>query len=113
MVRTSKWNNKWGIPGGKIERGEAAEDALRREVKEETALEAANIRFVMVQDCIDSTEFQKPAHFLLLNYTAEVNSDAVQLNREAEVYQWVTTEEARAMDLNTPTRLLLDKVFPQ
>ena len=113
MVRTSKWNNKWGIPGGKIERGEAAEDALRREVKEETALEAANIRFVMVQDCIDSTEFQKPAHFLLLNYTAEVNSDAVQLNQEAEVYQWVTPEEARAMDLNTPTRLLLDKVFPQ
>jgi phosphoglycolate phosphatase-like HAD superfamily hydrolase len=33
MIRTRKWSNKWGIPGGKIERGETAEEAVRREVR--------------------------------------------------------------------------------
>ena len=57
MVRTRKWSNLWGIPGGKIKRGETSPDALRREVREETNLELDDVQFVMVQDCIDSPEF--------------------------------------------------------
>ena len=110
MIRTRKWSGKWGIPGGKIERGESAEEALRREVKEETALDLRDVHFVMFQDCVDSGEFHRPAHFLLLNYTAESDSDRVVLNDEAEEFQWVDPREALTMDLNMPTRILLEKV---
>ena len=63
MVRTDKWSGKWGIPGGKIEYGESSEDALRREIAEETNLAISDIEFVLAQDCIRSEEFYRPEHF--------------------------------------------------
>ena len=111
MVRTHKWSGLWGIPGGKIKWGERSEDALRRELKEETNLDVTDIRFVLVQDCIHSTEFYRDAHFVLLNYTARcAGAPVVKLNEEAREFAWVTLEQALAMKLNRPTRFLLEAV---
>jgi len=112
MLRTHKWSHLWGIPGGKIKWGERSEDALRREVKEETGLDLTDIRFVMAQDCIHSKEFYRDAHFLLLNYTCRTFGSAppVTLNDEAQAFRWVTVAEALAMELNRPTRVLLEEV---
>jgi phosphoglycolate phosphatase len=108
MLQTHKWGNRWGIPGGKIQRGESNEEAVRREVREETALELDDLQFALVQDCIDSGEFVTPAHFLLLNYVALARPGEVTLNDEAQRFMWVPPEEALAMNLNTPTRVLLE-----
>ena len=92
MVRTHKWSNLWGIPGGKIKWGEDSHTALRREIKEETNLEITDIRFVLVQDCIHSKEFYRDAHFVLLNYTACcVGKPDVRLNEEAREFAWLST----------------------
>ena len=113
MLRTHKWSHLWGIPGGKIKWGERSEDALRRELKEETGLDIADIRFVLVQDCIHSKEFYRDAHFLLLNYTCRAFGSAppVTLNDEAQEFRWVTLAEAAAMELNKPTQILLEDVM--
>lgn len=108
MVRTHKWSDLWGIPGGKIHRGESCEDALKREVYEETALKINRIHFEIIQECVDSEEFYKPAHFLLLNYSAHVKEwESVKLNDEAQEFRWVSPDEALKLALNTPTRILI------
>jgi ADP-ribose pyrophosphatase YjhB (NUDIX family) len=111
MIRTRKWSNLWGIPGGKTKWGESSIEALRREIREETALEIAEIEFVLVQDCVHSKEFYRDAHFVLLNYTGRcVGDPAVKLNEEAVEFRWLSMRDAAGLDLNQPTRRLLDTV---
>lgn len=111
LVLTHKWSHTYGIPGGKIEKGEPAIDALRREIREETGLAIVDVEFVFVQDCIDAPEFYVPgSHFLLFNYTARTRSTRVRLNDEALSYLWVEPRQALFLPLNQPTRALLETV---
>ena len=114
MIQTHKWSNKWGIPGGKIQYGEEAEAALRREILEETNLSITDIRFVMVHDAVFPEEFYRKEHFLLLNYTClSVPPLDTKLNHEAQTFRWLSLNEALELDLNIPTRILLNTVIEQ
>jgi phosphoglycolate phosphatase len=108
MVQTPKWNRSWGIPGGKVRYGETMEAALAREMKEETGLDVRDIRFVIAQDCIETPEFYRTEHFLLLNFTCRTEGTAVTLNEELEDFRWLSPENALKLALNTPTRILLE-----
>jgi phosphoglycolate phosphatase-like HAD superfamily hydrolase/ADP-ribose pyrophosphatase YjhB (NUDIX family) len=113
MIRTHKWSNLWGIPGGKIKWGETSEAALRREILEETGLKISGIKFVLVQDCIHSKEFYRAAHFVLLNYTCRCagKNPRVTLNDEGREFRWVKPAEANKLKLNKPTKILLEAVL--
>jgi ADP-ribose pyrophosphatase YjhB (NUDIX family) len=115
MIRTQKWSDLWGIPGGKIKWGEPSETALRREIKEETDLDVTDIKFVLVQDCIHSKEFYRDAHFVLLNYAcrAVAARPAVVLNDEGREFRWLPPVEAMKLPLNHPTKILLEAVVRQ
>jgi phosphoglycolate phosphatase len=109
LVRTHKWLNLLGVPGGKIEYGETQEAALAREILEETGLVIYDVRFVIVQESVDSPEFYRPSHMVLLNYACRVDAtDALVLNDEAEAFLWATPSEALTLDLNSPTRQLVE-----
>jgi ADP-ribose pyrophosphatase YjhB (NUDIX family) len=111
MIRTQKWSNLWGIPGGKIKFGEPCLQALRREIKEETNLDIGDIFFIMAQDCIQSKEFYRRANFVLLNYTCRARGPLqVRLNEEAQEFRWVPAAQALQLPLNQPTRALLEKI---
>ena len=41
--------SRWGIPGGFLNKGEQPEDAMRRELREEVALEVEDVQFLFAR----------------------------------------------------------------
>ncbi|NDD98705.1 NUDIX domain-containing protein [bacterium] len=110
LILTDKWSYTFAIPGGKIDKDETSTDALLREFQEETGLTLKEISLFMVQDCIQSEEFYVPdSHFIFLNYVAYTDTQTVVLNDEAQSFLWVDPKEALHLNLNRPTRLLIEK----
>ena len=86
---------------------------LRRGGRAYYALDITDIRFVLVQDCIEPPEFERSAHFLLMNYVVRCVGDPTRviLNDEAEAFQWLPTAAALQLDLNEPTRILIEEAI--
>lgn len=98
LMKSHKWRDKYVVPGGHIELGECIEEALIREVKEETNLDIFDIRFLCYQDFIFDDSFWKSRHYVFLDFTCKTFSTDVILNHEAQEYVWVSLEEG----LNLP-----------
>jgi nucleoside triphosphatase len=93
LMKTHKWLGKYTLPGGHIELGESMEQALRREVKEETNLDIAEIEFLCTQEFIYDPVFWRPRHFIFFDFACKMVSGEVGLNDEAEEYIWIEPEK--------------------
>lgn len=67
LRRGDRAEEVWGLPGGMLEVGESAEEAMLREVREETGLEVAVERFlgVYTKDRMDTYPNGDTAHVIL------------------------------------------------
>jgi 8-oxo-dGTP diphosphatase len=104
---TSVEKGKWAIPGGHIDIGETAEEAIKREIKEETDLEIKNLKFLAYQD-----EFMPhiKIHSLVLIFKGEPVGE-VKLNDESSEFGWFTKEEALKLNLAFFHKDILTKFF--
>lgn len=110
LAKSWKWHGKYTLPGGHIEVGETAEEALKREVKEEVGLEIESMDFLILQEAINSKEFFKPKHFIFLDFVCRVKSSTVKIdNSEMQEAKWVRPEEALKLDIDSFTRNSIKK----
>ncbi len=105
VVKSKKWRDKYSVPGGHIELGERAEDAIVREVKEETGLDVKVSKLLLVQQAIFPKDYVKHEHYLFLDYVCEALTTSVHLDgKELQEYTWVDPGEALKLGLEEYTR---------
>lgn len=107
LMTSPKWKGKYVVPGGHIELGETMEEAVKREVKEETNLDVFDIQFVLTQEFVFGEEFHKKKHFIFLDFICKTKDTDVVLNEEGLEYIWKTPKEALDLPVEPYTRNLI------
>ncbi|MBO4731048.1 MAG: (deoxy)nucleoside triphosphate pyrophosphohydrolase [Bacteroidaceae bacterium] len=82
-----EWKDWWEFPGGKMELGELADEALKREIREELSTE------ISVDECICTVEYDYPTFHLTMHcFLCSLLSEAMHLN-EHEAARWLAPDE--------------------
>ena len=83
-------NDQWDLPGGKLEKDELLQKAIRREVREETGLEIND--FILVTGSIES--FKPKGKRLGLIYFAESKKTQIRIDpMEHSGFQWLDVKK--------------------
>lgn len=84
----AQWHHKWEFPGGKIELHETPLDALKREIKEETALTIDSERFLGVHTHHWNTLKGIQQTFILLYHCTTLSGEVLLNEKENDAYVW-------------------------
>lgn len=98
--------NVYCLPGGKVDNNETLEEALKREVKEETNLD------VVKHDYIDKNFVTLNGKEFEMNfYLVQVSDLNIKLSNEHESYRWIKIEDLMFENIPQKTKETLCSFF--
>ncbi|MEM0372329.1 MAG: NUDIX domain-containing protein [archaeon] len=104
LMKSPKWKDYYTLPGGRVKYGERLENAVKREVKEETNLDVVDVRPICFEEMIFDPDFYEKRHFLSMRYSCRAVSQDVRLNEEGTSHIWVKPEEALRIRITPYTK---------
>jgi nucleoside triphosphatase len=109
LLKSPKWERRYVVPCGHVEFMEPIEDAVRREVREETGLEVDNLQFLKFLEFINPRRYHKKnLHFVGMQYACQSRGRNVQINKESTESLWTSPQRALDLDLEWGTKRILE-----
>ncbi len=103
---------EWSLPGGLVETGERLEEAVRREVREETGLEVEVLKLAGVfERIVRDAQGRLEYHYILLDYLCRVSGGSLRHGTDATAVAWVTPDELAEYPLTSGTREFLEQAL--
>ena len=94
----------WEFPGGKMEAGESAQAALKREIREELNAE------IEVNELLETVEWDYPKFHLTMHcFICSLLSESLHLN-EHEAATWLANKTLGSVKWLPADEILLDKI---
>ena len=90
---------RWVVPGGTVELGESLEQALVREMREETGLEVAPLEVLTVFDRIESDGDRVLYHYVIVDYLCRWLGGEARASSDALEAAWATPDDLPRYDL--------------
>ena len=88
----------WDLPGGFLHEDELPLDGLRREIREETALEIEPVALAGFREAIvRDAESRVERHFIILCFAARWRAGEVLLNEELDEARWLEPAELASL----------------
>lgn len=84
----------WDFPGGGLDKGEEPVSGIVREIREETGLEASDIKPVQITSHMEGENY-----VVLIWYRGGASSSDVELSDEHDACSWLTIKKALLMDI--------------
>ncbi len=104
----------WGLPGGAVEVGETIEEAVAREVLEETSVVVKPLELLTLFNSINRDDEDKVrTHFILFEYLCEYISGEVKAGDDAPDARWVSIDDLDSVNIMKFTKDFIVKTLTE